>query len=75
MGEAKQRGTFEHRREQSVADQEAARKILKEQENKYLQSLSEEERENILKNRQVTKYKNKLIRLWNVNKKSIRYGK
>lgn len=75
MGEAKQRGTFEQRREQSVTDQEAARKILKEQENKYLQSLSEEERENILKNRQVTKHMNKLIRLWNVNKKSIRYGK
>jgi hypothetical protein len=51
MGQAKQRGTFEERKAISVSDQAAAALILKQQEKLWWDSLSDEEKEKVTKNR------------------------
>lgn len=64
MGEAKSRGTYEERKANSIADQKAALSILKKQDEEWLLSLSESERENVLTNRIKTKARNAFIKGW-----------
>lgn len=47
MGHAKKRGTFQERKASAIHDTALAAKMLKEQEDKFWASLTDDERENI----------------------------
>ena len=51
MGQAKRRGTYEERKATAIADNELTVKLIKEQEDRWWNSLTAEEQERIAKNR------------------------
>jgi 20S proteasome alpha/beta subunit len=51
MGQAKRRGTYEERKAAAIADGQLMIKLIKEQEDRWWNSLSPEEQERIVKNR------------------------
>lgn len=51
MGQAKQRGTFEDRRQQSIARTEAERLERQRKESEWWNSLTDEQKENVRRNR------------------------
>ena len=57
MGQAKQRGTFEERKAAAIEYNDAVAKLLKEQEQKWWDDLSPEEKEKARMNRLANAYK------------------
>lgn len=51
MGQAKKRGTYDERKANAIADNELAVKILREQEQVWWDSLTEDEKANVRLNR------------------------
>lgn len=55
MGQAKRRGTYEERVQQSITEQNFVRELLEKQEKEWWDSLTPEEQETVTRNREIAK--------------------